>query len=131
MDEQKTCVIDGQWAVVELFGHRRLAGQIREVTLAGAPFLRIDVYAGEAAEPILTEFKNAQGAIYGVIPVTEEICRRFAMGQEPRPIRAYELPALDKSRPLGPEQQYYADPAEGAIADEDLDGDEEPDDTAF
>lgn len=31
------------WAVLELMGHRRLAGFVREVTIAGAGLLRIDV----------------------------------------------------------------------------------------
>jgi hypothetical protein len=31
------------WAIVELMGHRRLAGWVQEVELAGAPMLRLDV----------------------------------------------------------------------------------------
>lgn len=31
------------WAILELMGHRRLAGYVREITLAGAGMLRIDV----------------------------------------------------------------------------------------
>jgi hypothetical protein len=37
-----TPTIDG-WAVLELMGHRRIAGRITEVTIGGAGFLRIDV----------------------------------------------------------------------------------------
>ena len=32
-----------QWAILELMGHRRLAGLVSETTLAGGAFLRIDV----------------------------------------------------------------------------------------
>lgn len=31
------------WAILELMGHRRLGGYVREVTLAGAGFFRIDI----------------------------------------------------------------------------------------
>lgn len=31
------------WAIVELMGHRRLAGWVSEVEIAGAPMLRLDV----------------------------------------------------------------------------------------
>ena len=31
------------WAIVELMGHRRLAGYVTETELAGAPMLRLDV----------------------------------------------------------------------------------------
>lgn len=31
------------WAIVELFGHSKIAGEISEQTIAGGPFLRVDV----------------------------------------------------------------------------------------
>ena len=31
------------WAILELMGHRRLAGYLREQTVSGASFLRLDV----------------------------------------------------------------------------------------
>lgn len=34
------------WAILELMGHRRLGGYLREETIAGAAFLRIDVPRG-------------------------------------------------------------------------------------
>jgi hypothetical protein len=37
------------WAIVELMGHRRLAGYVREVELAGAGMLRLDVPRHAAA----------------------------------------------------------------------------------
>ena len=33
------------WMIVELLGHRKLGGHVKEETLAGAGFLRIDIYA--------------------------------------------------------------------------------------
>jgi hypothetical protein len=41
MDEAKEAFAG--WAIVELMGHRRLAGYVQEVELAGAGMLRLDV----------------------------------------------------------------------------------------
>ena len=32
-----------EWAVLELMGHRRLAGKVTEATIGGGAFLRIDI----------------------------------------------------------------------------------------
>lgn len=44
-DEEEVSVLgdDGAWAILELLGHRRLAGRVSEVTLAGTTMLRLDV----------------------------------------------------------------------------------------
>lgn len=41
----------GDWAIVEVFGHRRLAGRISEEERFGAKMLRIDVPTVEFTEP--------------------------------------------------------------------------------
>jgi hypothetical protein len=35
--------MESGWAIIELMGHRRLAGWLSEEEVAGAAFLRIDV----------------------------------------------------------------------------------------
>jgi len=39
-----------QWAIVELFGHQRIAGAISEQQLAGATFVRVDVPEVDSVE---------------------------------------------------------------------------------
>lgn len=68
------------WAIVELMGHRILAGFVTEVTLAGAGMLRIDVYPGDAASPIASPM-HPPSALYGLTPCTEERARRAAARQ--------------------------------------------------
>ena len=46
MSEQTTGFEDGQWCLLELMGHRKLAGFVREVSVGGAAMLRIDVPSG-------------------------------------------------------------------------------------
>jgi hypothetical protein len=63
-------------AIVELFGHQRIAGRVSEQQLAGGTFLRVDVPETERAEAY-TRYYGA-GAIYALTPVTEEIARAAA-----------------------------------------------------
>lgn len=79
------------WAVLELFGHRKYAGLVQEVELAGAPMLRIDV----PSDPPVTQFYGAK-SVYCMTPVDEDTARRYAAGNRPEPISRWELrtPAL-------------------------------------
>lgn len=80
------------WAVLELMGHRRLGGRVREVTLAGGAFLRIDVpAAGEV--PGFTQF-YPPGSVYCLTPTTEEIATAIAARARHEPVSRYELPKL-------------------------------------
>lgn len=76
------------WAVVELMGHRRLAGFISEQQIAGAAFLRLDVHGTEAE--IVTQF-YAPNAVYCITPTTEELARKLGDKARPQPVSRYEL----------------------------------------
>ncbi len=64
------------WAIVELMGHRKLAGNVTEATIAGAAFLRLDV----PSEPPVTQY-YAPAAVYAITPTTEELATRIAKQQ--------------------------------------------------
>lgn len=75
------------WAVVELFGHQKIAGQVSEESIAGASFLRVDVpQLGE--NPPYTRFFGA-AAIYGISPCSEQIARAAAIQYNQRPVVIY------------------------------------------
>ncbi len=80
------------WAILELMGHRKLGGYVREQNVAGAGFLRIDVHVPGKAEAIATQFYSP-GALYCLTPVAEDVARRFALGVQPEPVTRWELPA--------------------------------------
>jgi hypothetical protein len=78
------------WAMVELMGHKKLAGQCSEQVVAGAALLRIDVpetqqrktvpgYGGTVVEskPGYTKLVGV-GSVYCITPTTEEVARRCA-----------------------------------------------------
>ena len=86
-----------QWALVELFGHSRIAGLITEQTIGGCSFLRVDVPEADGAPAFTKLYGN--GAIYGISFVTEDIARAAAKSYRVRPIQSYELPALANAIP--------------------------------
>lgn len=78
------------WAIVELFGHVRLAGIVSEAEQYGAKMLRVEVPEVDGA-PGFTTFKGGS-ALYAVTPTTEEIARHIVRQQRPAPVSPYELP---------------------------------------
>jgi hypothetical protein len=102
------------WAILELMGHRKLGGYVREQNVAGAGFLRVDVPGKEGN--VATQF-YAPGALYCLTPVSEAIARRFAQGVQPEPVTRWELPAPRDPSP----SRAMADLAEAVADDEDAD----------
>ena len=90
------------WAVLELMGHRRLAGYLSEVTIGGGAFIRIDIpgtepEGPEAAyeHPIITGIRTTQfyapASVYCITPTTEELARSVAKRAQPAPVSRFEL----------------------------------------
>jgi hypothetical protein len=96
MSEQKELKELG-WCIVELMGHRRLAGEVREESLFGSAMLRLDVpneAAGEGA--FVTQFYGG-ASVYCITPTTEAIARGVAKSSQPAPVQRWELPAKASS----------------------------------
>jgi hypothetical protein len=79
------------WAVLELMGHRRLAGYVTEVELAGKGMLRLDV-PGPDDEPAASQLYSP-AALYCLTPTTEDVARSLAARNQPEPVHRWELPA--------------------------------------
>ena len=87
--EQK--LIEG-WTILELMGHRRLAGYVNEVEIAGQGFLRLEIPAAEIDGdelPAVTQFYSPS-AVYALTPTTEELARQVR--SRPQPVHAFEIP---------------------------------------
>jgi hypothetical protein len=80
-----------EWAIVEMMGHRRLAGLVQEVQLAGAGFLRLDIPAA-GDDPGRTQYLSP-GSVYALHPVDEATARQAAAAWRPAPVQRWELPA--------------------------------------
>jgi len=79
------------WVILELMGHRRLGGYLREQEIGGVSFLRLDIPEMDGI-PAATQFYGA-GSVYCITPTTEEVARLCAKVNRPEPVHAWELPA--------------------------------------
>jgi hypothetical protein len=86
------------WAVIELFGHTRIAGLCTEQNVAGSNFLRVDVPQTDNNPPF-TRFLN-HSAIYAINPCIEDIVRHVAHQIEAKPIEYYDIQSFIKSKNL-------------------------------
>ena len=96
-----------EWCILELMGHRRLAGLVTEQQIAGHGFLRLDV-PGEGDAWSASQWYSPT-SVYCITPTTEEIARKLAAGNRPRPAARWEL------EPVKPQ------PDDGEDEDEDED----------
>jgi len=78
-----------EWAVLELMGHRRLAGRVTDAVIGGGAFLRIDIPGKNGRQT--TQYYSPQ-SVYCITPTTEEIARAVAAQNEPAPVYRWELP---------------------------------------
>jgi hypothetical protein len=104
------------WAIVELMGHRRLAGRVSEQVIGGASLLRIDVpevaevpaslvddpyFAGQKrrtqAKPAIPAYSQLYGigSICCITPTTEEIARKASAAMRERPLSLYDIVPRD------------------------------------
>jgi len=83
-----------EWMILELMGHRRLAGRVREVQLAGVGFLRLDIPECDG-DPGRTQYISP-GSVYALHPVDEATARQAAAAWRPEPVHRWELPAAPK-----------------------------------
>lgn len=79
------------WAIVELMGHKVMAGHVEEVEIAGQGFIRLDVPAVEGQQQF-TKLLNPS-AIYAVTPTDEPTAMRAAGALREKPIHHYALQA--------------------------------------
>lgn len=87
---------DKGWCVLELMGHRKLAGYVTD----DEGMVRIDVYLqapdedehGNTPGPIATQWYG-RAAIYCITATTRENCLALTRSHQPQPIGRWELPA--------------------------------------
>lgn len=77
------------WAIVELFGHNKIAGKCSEQNIAGANMLRIDVPETERNPAFTRLFGHS--AIYSINPVTEEVAKHWAKMLKSAPLDIWDV----------------------------------------
>ena len=77
------------WAIVELLGHQKIAGQVSEQPLAGTNMLRIDVPETKS-NPAFTRLVGGS-AIYAINPCSEDVAKYVAENLMVKPIEAWDI----------------------------------------
>lgn len=91
------------FAVVELFGHNKMAGRVTEQTIGVASFIRVDVPETDT-QPAYSRLLNPS-AIYAINPVTEEVAKHMACQIQSRPIETWDArQMLEKLEKLSAKQ---------------------------
>jgi len=111
-----------EWCIVEMMGHRRIAGHVTERTIAGHGFLEVRI----PSEPPLVQFIQPS-SIYAMTPCTEETARSLAKTLSPEPISYFDakrmlaVDAPSASEASRPWHDTNPDPDELGNGDDDFD----------
>lgn len=89
MSDQKSEGSFEGWAILEVMGHRKLAGYLSEQVIAGASFIRLDVMQPDGT-PILTQYYNP-ASVYCITPTTQILASKLAVKNQPAPVTRWEL----------------------------------------
>jgi hypothetical protein len=96
MSETETVPFEA-FCILEILGHRRLAGRVSEQQIAGDMFLRIDIPTPQGTE--ITQY-YAPSSVYCLTPTTEEIARAVALRNQPQPVHRFELSTPEPDEPF-------------------------------
>jgi hypothetical protein len=86
-----------EYAIVEMMGHRKIAGKITESEIGGSTLLRVDVLDPEG-EFDRTEYIGVS-SIYCLTIVKKEIAEAVARNYTPKPSFAYDLQTSVRALP--------------------------------
>ena len=103
------------WAIVEMLGHKILAGRVTEHVVAGQAFIRVDV--PETPQEAAFSKLLGPGSIYAISPCSQELARAAAARLHAEPIPVY----IPKALPAGPQLATEAE-----LEDDDDDDDGRP-----
>ena len=103
MEEEKVYQVEaGTWVILELFGHKVVAGYMSKDESLGAPLVRVDV-PKTSLFPGFTRHYNPS-AIYSISYVSEEVARVTAESIKENPVSVY-VPELGDLNRLAEENK--------------------------
>lgn len=128
------------WAIVELFGHARIAGRVSEQTIGGQSFVRVDVpevvytdreFGGpDTTHTIAAHTRSfGAGAIYSINWCDERAARLAAQSIRHQPIDPYSLKNALESMGDRDRQRLLAGPVTELVGGKQASEDE--DDTPY
>lgn len=85
-----------EWVILELLGHRRLAGYLTEQQIAGHGYLRLDIPGEDDSEAFAATQLFNPTSVYAIHPTSETIARHAAKTYRQAPLNRWELPAAPR-----------------------------------
>jgi hypothetical protein len=81
------------WAIVELFGHQIIAGEVSEQAIGSETFIRVDIPSIEDESIKIDGFTKmySKGAIYSITPTDQKTCLKAIAGLQPKPVELWRL----------------------------------------
>ena len=64
------------WAIIEIMGHTKAVGQIKEVSMAGTVLLKVNIPDPENGETLLTQYYGGS-SIFSVTPCDKETAMKM------------------------------------------------------
>lgn len=107
MSEEQATYETEQWAIVELMGHKIVAGKVSKSEMMGKPLLRVDVPA-VGNTPAFTQMYG-EAAIYCITFVDEPTAMKTATYVQVKPI----IPYISQGRQLTDEGDREDDQEDG------------------
>jgi hypothetical protein len=113
MEQEQAASLDC-WAIIDLFGHSKIAGKVKSESFGAACLIRVDVpkITRQATQQwdakkeryvpggkhVIEGFTRYIGvsAIYSLTPVTEELARKAAEQCAPEPVSAFGLESIKR-----------------------------------
>lgn len=80
-------------AIIELFGHQKMAGKVSEYQLGGN-FIRIDV-PETSTQGAYSRIVNPS-AVYAINPVTEDVATAMAERYQTKPLESWDIREMEK-----------------------------------
>ncbi len=87
-----------EWAIVELFGHQKIAGRISEQQIGGCSFVRVDVPSINDRPGFTRMLGN--GAIYSITVTDEVTAKLVAQYLDPVPVDKWSVQEMINRRSL-------------------------------
>jgi hypothetical protein len=104
------------WAILELFGHQRIAGRISDQVIGGASFVRVDVPEVVRGDRTIQAHTRCFGgaAIYAVNWCDEQTATLHAVSIEHEPVSPYSVRSAINALPDDQRQRLLASSLPGS-----------------
>lgn len=89
-----------EWAIIDLFGHQKIAGRVSEQQVGGSSFVRVDVPQIKEQAPFTKLF--GAGAIYAITITDEETAKVAASYYAPEPMDRWTVADMLRTKALPP-----------------------------